>query len=204
MLEIKWLGHASFKIKVQNKVIYLDPWKLKTAEPADLILITHEHHDHYSAEDIDKIKKEETIITAPADLLKKLPGQTRPAKIGETLKINGLEIEPVPAYNTNKEFHPRANNWVGYLIKTGQEIIYHAGDTDLIPEMAEIKCDLALLPVSGTYVMTAEEAAQALTKLKAKKAIPMHWGEIIGSRADAERFKELAPAGVQVEIPEKN
>ena len=195
---ITWLGHAGFKLK-NGKTVYIDPFKVKDkSEKADIIICTHEHYDHCSIEDIKGLAKPDTIIVTVADNQSKLSGLTiggiKLIAPGGKVSIGDVTIEAVPAYNVNKRFHPRENNWVGVLVTIGGKRIYHAGDTDRIPEMKNIKCDVALLPVSGTYVMTPEEAALAAADIKPKLAIPMHIGSIIGGRAEAERFKKLCTA----------
>ncbi len=197
---IIWLGHASFKI-INEKVVYIDPWKIKEKERglAELILITHEHYDHCSPEDIAKLCKSDTQVVAPGDCVSKISGQATAIKPGDILTIKGITLEAVPAYNLKKPYHPKANGWVGYIITIGKERIYHAGDTDLIPEMERIKADIALLPCGGTYTMDAIEAAQAANKIKPKLAIPMHYGSIIGTEKDVQRFKENV-RGVEVQV----
>lgn len=138
------------------------------------------------------------MIVTVADCADKFRGDVRIMKPGDSLKIEGVAIEAVPAYNTDKPNHPKVNGWVGFIIEMGGSRIYHAGDTDLIPEMDEIKADIALLPVGGTYTMTAEEAAQAAERINPQVAIPMHYGEIVGSRADAEKFKRLCSCEVRI------
>lgn len=199
---ITWLGHDSFRIKAPEGVIYVDPWKLRSVEPADLILITHEHHDHFSADDVKKLLKPDTTIVTIAAVAKQLKGDVRTVKPGDTLTVKGVKIEAVPAYNPAKQFHPKAAGHVGFIITAGGRRIYHAGDTDAIPEMANIQTDVALLPVGGKYTMTASEAAQVANLIKPKVAVPMHWGDIIGTRADAEAFKKASK--VPVEILETN
>ncbi|RJQ17234.1 MBL fold metallo-hydrolase [Candidatus Woesearchaeota archaeon] len=196
MENIKKLVHDGFLLIEKDKHVYIDPFQLKTAEPADVILITHGHYDHCSIEDIKKIAKSETIIVCTPDCISKFNSlkvkQIVPVQPGNKLKVHDVLIEVVPAYNTNKQFHQKAEEWVGYIVTVNGKRIYHAGDTDRIPEMKTFKVDVALLPVSGTYVMTAEEAALACQDIKPNIAIPMHYGSIIGSRADAEKFKSLA------------
>lgn len=199
MLEgITWLGHASFRIEGPEGVVYIDPWKLKDGPKADLVLVTHDHYDHCVPEDIQKIAKAETSIVTTASCANKLTGDVHTVKAGDKITVKGVAIEVVPAYNIGKDFHPKAAGGVGYIITVGGRRIYHAGDTDLIPEMSTIRADVALLPVGGKYTMTAEEAAEAANRIKPTVAVPMHWGDIVGSRADAERFKTLAKVPVQI------
>lgn len=200
---IHWLGHAAFKIAA-SKVIYLDPYQLKAGQqPADIILITHKHYDHSSPEDIAKVRQAASVIIGPADSLEKITGDTRAIKVGETITVGDVEITAVPAYNTGKAFHPKDAGWVGYLIKIDGVTVYHAGDTDHIPEMKQFHPDIALLPVGGTYTMTAEEAARAAQDLRPQVAIPMHYGAIVGATTDAERFQRLMQGKVDVVIKTK-
>jgi L-ascorbate metabolism protein UlaG (beta-lactamase superfamily) len=194
---IHWLGHDTFRIE-NDKTIYTDPIKLKGRPPkADLILITHDHYDHCSPDDVAKIAKDGTVIVTIAAAAKMLKGDVRVVKPGESLVVQGIPVETVPAYNVNKfrspgaPFHPRESGHVGFIVTVGGQRIYHAGDTDVIPEMDDIEADIALLPVGGTYTMTADEAAEAANRIKPQVAIPMHWGTIVGSEKDAERFTSL-------------
>lgn len=190
--QIIWLGHDSFKIKGE-KTIYIDPWKLKDGDPADIILITHDHFDHFSQEDINKVCTDDTVLVTNKTVATSLTGPVRTVQAGDKLSVQGVEIEVLAAYNTNKQFHPKSAGGLGFIIDMSGEKIYHSGDTDLIPEMEDIHCDIALLPVSGTYVMTAEEAVDAAKRIKPKLCIPMHYGDIVGSQKDAQRFKEMCP-----------
>ena len=196
--KIDWLGHASFRIETENMIIYIDPWKLKGGKMADLILITHTHQDHFNEEDIRKISGPDTRIICTMDAKETLPNLAKMSP-GDSRKVNGITIEAHRAYNTSKKFHPKENNWVGYVVDIKGYRIYHSGDTDVIPEMDGIKdIEVAMLPVGGTYTMTPEEAAEAVSMIKPKKVIPMHWGDIVGSREDAERFKKLADCEVEI------
>lgn len=200
---IQWLGHDTFKV-VGEKIIYTDPYKIKKKDSADIILITHDHFDHCVPEDVKMIQGEKTVIVATADCAKKLSGNIKVVKVGDKINVQGIEIEAVPAYNTNKDFHKKETGWVGYIFKVNGQRIYHAGDTDYIPEMKTFKdIDVALLPVSGTYVMTANEAVQAALDIKPKVAIPMHFGAIVGSKADAESFAKTLKGKVNVVILEQ-
>ncbi|MBI5076624.1 MAG: MBL fold metallo-hydrolase [Nitrospirae bacterium] len=196
---IHWLGHDTFKVSGE-KVIFTDPFKIKKAEIADIILITHEHRDHCSPDDIKKLQGPNTVIVAPADCAAKLKGSVKVIKPGDTIDVSGIRIEAVPSYNTNKQFHTKDRGWVGYIFTVSGERIYLAGDTDHIPEMASFRADIALLPVSGTYVMTAEEAVQAALDIKPKVAIPMHYGSIVGTVDDAKKFAEKLKGKIAVEI----
>lgn len=193
--DVHWLGHASIKI-TGSKTIYIDPWKLKKPVPADIILVTHDHYDHCSPNDIEKIRGEKTVVVSPMDSAVKL--KSKVVKPGDIINIDGITIKAVPAYNTNKQFHPKSNNWVGYLVTIDGRTIYHTGDTDAIPEMEGLKPNIAFFPVSGTYTMTAKEAADIANKLQPDVAVPMHYGDIIGSRKDAEKFKELCKCKVSI------
>ena len=195
---VTWLGHDSFKIVAPEGVIYIDPWKLKGGEPADLILVTHEHHDHLSPDDVQQLSKPGTVVVTNAASAAKLKGDVRVVKPGDRLTVKGVAIEVMPAYNPNKQFHPKAAGHVGYVITAGGRRIYHAGDTDPIPEMERIQTDVALLPVGGKFTMTAQEAAGVANRMKPKVAVPMHWGDIIGTRADAEAFRAAAKVPVQI------
>ena len=205
---LSWLGHASFRWSRAGKTIYLDPWKL-SSEPhdADLVLITHPHFDHLDPADIAKVSGPKTEVVTVAECAAKLKeagffGTVRVVKPGEKVVAQGVSIEVVPAYNTDKNFHLKESGWAGFIVELDGVRLYHAGDTDFIPEMKEIKTDVALLPVSGTYCMTAEQAAEAAKAINPKVAVPMHYGSIVGTAADAERFRELCGSLI-VEILEK-
>lgn len=200
---IQWLGHDGFAIAAGDKRIVIDPYQLKEAEPADIILITHPHFDHCSLEDIEKIRKPSTVFVTEAESAQKLPGDVRVVKPGDRLTVMDIDIEAVPAYNTDKDFHPKGNGWLGFIVTVDGARIYHAGDTDLIPEMSELSVDIALLPVSGTYVMTAAEAIDAAKKIKPKVAIPMHYDAIVGSKDDALKFKNALAAVCEVVVLEQ-
>ncbi len=202
MLEgIHWLGHASVRID-DKVVIYIDPWKVAESKPADLILVTHGHRDHLSLEDIDRLSTPDTVIVCPASCAEDLSGDVRTISVGDSMQIGQVSVEAVSSYNVDKPNHPRVAGNVGYIVDVGGRRIYHAGDTDLIPEMDDIHCDVALLPAGGTYTMDADEAAQALSRIETQVAVPIHWGEIVGSEEDAQRFKDQAPKGVEVVVLE--
>jgi L-ascorbate metabolism protein UlaG (beta-lactamase superfamily) len=195
---VHWLGHASFRID-GPPAIYIDPWKLTgDLPPADLILVTHDHHDHCSPDDISRIRRPGTVIVASQAAAAKLGQGVQVVKPGDRLTVAGVTVEAVPAYNTTKTFHPKAAGYVGYIVGVGGARIYHAGDTDPIPEMAGLSVDILLVPVSGTYVADAVQAAEIVRAVKPKIAVPMHIGAIVGSLADAERFKKLVDCEVVI------
>jgi len=199
--KIKWLGHASFRIEGDKAVVYIDPWKLKGAVPADVILITPSHYDHLSEKDVAKIRKPTTVIIGPADCKAGFGDAFKEISVGKTLSVNDVTIEAVPAYNTDKDFHPKKNKWVGYIATVDGVRIYHAGDTDVIPEMSTFKPDVALVPVGGVYTMTATQAADAVSQLNPKVAVPMHCGDIAGSFEDRHTLSRKAKVPVVVLDP---
>ncbi|MFH1078953.1 MAG: MBL fold metallo-hydrolase [Pseudomonadota bacterium] len=195
--KIKWLGHASVRIEAQ-KIIYIDPWKIKNGPKADMILISHSHYDHLSPADIRKIIKEDTVIIAPGDAAAQLSGDVRALKPGDKVTVGGVTVEAVPAYNIGKPYHPKANNWIGFILTVEGKTIYYGGDTDLIPEMKTIKADILILPVGGTYTMAAKEAAEAVNMLRPEAAIPVHCGDLAGTLEDAATFKRLCKMPVEI------
>jgi L-ascorbate metabolism protein UlaG (beta-lactamase superfamily) len=195
--KIVWLGHDGFRID-GDKIVYFDPYQISPGTKADLILVTHEHFDHCSPGDIAKIQKPETVIVTEKDSAKKLEGNVKIVRPGQTIDVDEIKIEAVPAYNTDKTFHPKENGWLGFIVEMEGVRIYHAGDTDFIPEMNQFEVDIALLPVSGTYVMTAVEAIEAALAIRPKLAIPMHYGAIVGGDQDAKDFKIALEGKVEV------
>jgi len=198
---IKWLGHASFRIDGSKMTIYIDPWKLKTPIPADLVCITHSHFDHLSGDDVTLIRKPSTVIVGPPDCKGQFGDAFKAIEPGTEITVDDVKVEAVPAYNTNKDFHPQKNKWVGYVIEVDGIRIYHTGDTDVIPEMASIKADVALMPVGGTYTMTVEEAVDGLKKINPKIAVPMHCGDIVGTLKDREKFQAASKSKVMILDP---
>jgi L-ascorbate metabolism protein UlaG (beta-lactamase superfamily) len=196
---LHWLGHASFRID-HPIVIYIDPWNVPPESPkADLILVSHEHYDHCSAPDVERLRREDTVVIANPAAAEALGSGVNVIRAGEKANAAGITIEAVPAYNLQKHFHPRQAGHVGFILTLAGERIYFAGDTDLIPEMEDLSCDVALLPVSGTYVMEAEEAARAAEVLQPRVAIPMHYGAgVVGTVDDARRFAELTSVPVEI------
>jgi len=201
-VKLQWFGHASFKITEGNTVVYIDPWKLQDAKhDATIVLISHSHFDHYSADDIKKVSGPQTKLIGAGDVIKK-EGKGEVLMPGQTVEVGGVKVTGVPMYNPAKQFHPKSNKWVGFVIEIGGKHIYYAGDTDQTQEMdALTNIDLALLPVGGTYTMNATEAAEATKVFKPKTAIPYHWGDIVGSQSDANNFAKKAGCPVKVLKP---
>lgn len=200
---LHWLGHDAFRLDTPAGAIYFDPFEISDGPQAALILISHDHYDHCSPEDIAKIQGPDTVIVTEADSAKKLSGDVRVVKPGDSLKVGDVEVRAVPSYNTDKNFHPRANSWLGFVLDVGEVSVYHAGDSDHIPEMAELDVDIALLPVSGTYVMTASQAVGAARAINPRLVIPMHYGAIVGSEDDAVKFAKSLEGVVPVRILKK-
>ncbi len=200
--KIHWLGHDAIRLE-GSTVVYFDPFQITTTRPADLILISHDHFDHCSPEDVVKIQRDETTIVTDASSAGKLKGDVRIVAPGDRLKVKGVDIEVVPAYNTDKEFHPQKAGMLAFIITLDGIRYYFAGDTDVIPEMAKVDVDIAFLPVSGTYVMTAAQAVEAARTIKARTVIPMHYGAIVGSGADAASFRKALEKELNVVILKK-
>ena len=207
MLEgIEVLCHSSIRF-CRGEIIYFDPFKIeKNYNDADVIFITHDHYDHYSEEDIDKVVKEDTIIVVPEDLKTKLLKKgwkeeniitVRP---NESYTVKNIEFKTIPAYNVNKQFHPKENAWVGYLLEIEGVTYYIAGDTDITEENKKVKSDVAFVPVGGTYTMDYKEAAELINEIKPKVTVPTHYGSIVGSKKEGDKFLKLVNPEIKVEI----
>ena len=201
--KIFWLGHDGFRIEAA-KTIYIDPYQISSGPKADLVLITHDHFDHCSPEDVSKIQQSGTVIVTEKDSAKKLSGDVRILAPGESVSLDDVTVVAVPSYNTDKDFHPKKNAWLGFIVDVEGIRIYHAGDADFIPEMKDFEVDIALLPVSGTYVMTADQAVEAALAIQPKLAIPMHYGAIVGDEGDALNFKKALEGKIEVLILPKS
>jgi len=202
---LHWLGHAGFRIEAAKQILYIDPYRIASGPGADIVLITHDHFDHFSPDDLRAVAKRGTTVVAPATVAEHLKGQVASISPGEAIEVGGIDVRAVAAYNTNKldsegkPFHPREAGWVGYVVTIGGFSIYHSGDTDVIPEMDQAAgVDVALLPVSGGYVMTATEAAEAARRINPGVAVPMHWGTLLGSQSDAQDFSDQASVDVRI------
>jgi L-ascorbate metabolism protein UlaG (beta-lactamase superfamily) len=200
--KIHWLGHDGFYVE-GSKVVYFDPWEISAGPQADIICISHEHFDHCSPDDVKKVSKADTVIVTEAASAKKLSGDVRVLKPGDTLEVGGVKITAFPSYNTDKAFHPKENGWLGFLVELDGVRIYHTGDSDFIPEMRDLDVDIALIPVSGTYVMDAAQAVEAARAIRPKVAIPMHYGKIVGSEEDARKFQKALEGEITVVIKRK-
>jgi len=197
-MQLIWYKQSGFRLAERERIIYIDPWVVPEGEPpADFIFLTHAHFDHFDLPTIGRLRMPHTVVIAPPDVAQQLSGEHVIA-VGpnEQRTIDHLQFQTVPAYNLKKHFHPKENNWVGYILTTNGERIYHAGDTDAIPEMNDISCDIALLPIGGTYTMNVPEAVKAAKILKAPRIIPMHFGFIVGSRKDGAKLAALLPGKV--------
>ena len=204
MLEnIEVLYHSSIRIN-KEKTIYIDPFKIdRNYNDADIVFITHDHYDHYSEEDIDKVINENTVIVIPEELLTKVlkKGINKEAIItvepNKKYMVQGIKFETIPAYNINKTFHPKENDWVGYVIEINGVKYYIAGDTDITEENKRVKCDVAFVPVGGTYTMDFKEAAQLVNEMQPKVAVPIHYGSVVGTKQDAEKFVKLLHTNIK-------
>lgn len=196
-MEITWLGHASFKLKTKDgKVIYIDPYFGEYNETADLILVSHGHYDHASMEKIRQVSNDATIILTTADVASMIHGAEVLGENQEKI-IGNIRVTTVPMYSRT---HARGSG-IGFLIEAEKIVVYFAGDTDLIPEMKEIKAQIALLPVGGTYTMNGAQAAEAALLIKPRLAIPMHYGSgIVGTMDDAEIFKETVESKSEIQV----
>jgi L-ascorbate metabolism protein UlaG (beta-lactamase superfamily) len=200
---ITWFRQSSLRWVGDGLVLYIDPWGVADDDPpADLILITHAHFDHFQPDEIAKVTSGSTRLVAPHDVANELSGDVTAVAPGESHEVGGVRFTTVPAYNTAEERldnHPKANRWVGYVLQLAGSSYYHAGDTDHASELDGVRADVAFLPIGGTYTMEATEAAGLARAIAPQVAVPMHYGFVVGSPSEAERFREEA-APVRVEI----
>lgn len=206
MLEgITWFRQSAMRWRGNGPVVYVDPWGVTDPEPADLIFITHAHFDHFQPEEIERLRGPATKLVAPRDVARELSGDVTAVAPGESHEIGGFRFETVPAYNIVEErldMHPKRNGWVGYVFEYGGRSYYHGGDTDALPELESLSTQVAMVPIGGTYTMDAREAAGLVKAMGPELAVPMHFGFVVGSPSDADRFRELAaPVPVEVLTP---
>lgn len=211
-VDIYWLGHDSFRVVAGGFVLYFDPYQIQVGEPkADVVLVTHEHFDHCDPASIRRVSKPSTVVVAPPiakSCVAKAAANIVEISVGETKEVGRARVTAYPAYNVNKfrdparglVFHPRQDGRVSYLVEVGGVRLFHAGDSDFIPEFRDVKADVVFVPVSGVYVMTPQEAAEFINTVEPAVAIPMHYGSIVASRAEAEEFRRLVKPSVQVVI----
>lgn len=205
---VTWYKQAAFRWRLAGLVIYVDPWGLAGDLPqADLVLVTHAHFDHFSKEDIQRVSGRRTTFVAPHDVARELSGEVKPVRPGDRIEAAGVKLRVVPAYNVvegRRNFHPKKNNWVGYVAEFGGQTYYHAGDTDHLPELETVRADAAFLPIGGTYTMDVGEAAALAKRISPRVAVPMHFGFVqgVGRASDGERFqRDASPVAVEVLTP---
>jgi L-ascorbate metabolism protein UlaG (beta-lactamase superfamily) len=206
MLErVTWFKNSAFRWRDGDRTIYVDPWGITDPTPADVVLITHAHFDHFVPEDIEKIRTERTILVAPRDVADELSGDVLAVSPGDAVEAAGVRVQCVPAYNVQEDRldkHPQSNNWVGYLVELSAGVYYHAGDTDHVPELESIRASVAFLPVGGTFTMDPRQAAGLARAMSPGLAVPMHYGFVAGSPADGPAFRDAAsPVPVEVFEP---
>lgn len=204
---IECLGHSTIKFNKMGKIIYVDPYNIKEDKhDADIIFVTHSHYDHYSEEDITKIKRDDTRIVVTSDLANNvidfgfMSNDVTIVLPNNKYEVDDIKFSTVNSYNINKQFHPKENNWVGYIIELDGIKYYIAGDTDINEDNQKVKCDVAFVPVGGTYTTTAQEAAEFVNIIKPKVAVPIHYGTIVGSKEDADIFRDNVEENIEVKI----
>ncbi len=204
---IEVFGQNSIRIRSGVGAIYIDPFRM-TEEPKDaaFVLLTHDHYDHFSPKDIAKVVCDTTVMIVPekmkekAEKIKDMVSRIETVRPGEHYEIDGLTFDTVAAYNLMKPFHPKSAQWVGYILDIEGRKIYVAGDTDATNDAKAVKCDVALIPIGGTYTMDAKKAANLINEMKPSAAIPVHYGTAVGSPRDGEEFASLVRDPVQVEL----
>lgn len=203
-----WFKQSAYRWDGDGIAVYIDPWGVPEGAPqADAIFITHAHDDHFQPEEIQRLSKKDTQIVAPRDIAADLSGNVQPVAPGDTVEAAGVKAQAVPAYNIAEErleMHPKDNGWVGYLLQLGDTAIYHAGDTDHLTELETIAPQVAFVPIGGTYTMDVTEAAGLVRAMSPQLAVPMHYGFIVGTQGDAERFRQEAePIPVEILQPQE-
>ncbi len=207
MDNIEVFKHNSIRIETDIGMVYVDPFEMETApHDAAFVLVTHDHYDHFAPESIEKVARADTVLVVPEKMEKKASeasgfvGKTVTVKPGCSIELDGLKFETVPAYNLLKPFHPKSAEWVGYIVHAGGKRVYIAGDTDATKEAKAVSCDIALVPVGGTYTMDAKKAAELVNEIRPEIAIPVHYGSVVGEEKDGETFASLVKSPVKVEL----
>ena len=203
-----WFKQAAYRWDGDGVAVYIDPWGVPEGAPeADAIFITHAHDDHFRPEEIQRLQKSDTQIVAPRDVAAELSGNVQAVAPGDSVEAAGVKAQAVPAYNIVEErldMHPKANGWVGYVLQLGDASYYHAGDTDHLPELESLDAQAAFVPIGGTYTMDVSQAAGLVRAMSPQLAVPMHYGYVVGTVEDAERFRtEAEPVPVQILTPEE-
>ena len=200
-MKISINSHSSIRAE-GTRVLWFDPFQMSAApHDADILFVTHDHFDHYAPEDLEKAAKPDTHFVVSADLAEKFPPErTTALRVGETTEIQGVAVTAIASYNMDKDFHPKKNGWLGYLVTMDGESLYVCGDTDATPEAKAVKCDILALPVGGTFTMDAVQAAELARAVMPKLAIPTHYGTSVGRKADAEKFRELVKDAMEVKL----
>lgn len=195
---ITWFRGSSVRVRREGLEIHIDPIGVDEDSEADFVLLTHPHFDNFSESDIARVRGDRTVIIAPASMKKQLDDADHFMRPGDMVQLEGFDVLAVPAHNVGKKFHTSEDSWLGYVFTMGDTTFYHAGDTDFLPSMAQIRCDVAFLPVGGHYTMGIEDAARAGEACGASVIIPIHWGDPHGTPEDIERLRELFPGSVGV------
>ena len=195
---VTWFRGSSVRIERDGLVIFVDPLGVTEPDEADYVLLTHPHYDIFSEQDIERVRGSHTVVIAPASMKKQIEDADHLLRPGDFVQLHGIDVLAVPAYNMDKKFHPQGSEWLGYVFTVGDVTYYHAGDTDYLDSMKNIRCDVAFLPCGGHYTMGPEEAARAARDCGAQVVVPIHWGDAASSRDDAMRLFELAPSQVHV------
>ena len=195
---VTWFKQSSIRIRRDGVEIHVDPWGVSEESEADYVLLTHPHYDNFSEEDLDLVRGPGTVVIAPAGMKKQLDEADHFMRPGDMLQLEGLDVLAVPAYNVSKRYHPPERGWLGYVFTVGGVTYYHAGDSDYLDSMRDIRCDVAFLPCEGQYTMGPEDAARAGAACGASLVVPIHWGEQVGSRDDAEKVARLFDGEVRI------
>ena len=195
---ITWFRGSSVRIRRDGVEVHVDPLGLTEDSKADIVLLTHPHYDNFSEDDIARVRGPNTVLVAPASMKKQLEDADHFMRPGDMLQLDGFDVLAVPAHNVDKKFHTQDHGWLGYVFTIGDVTYYHAGDTDFLPAMFGIRCDVAFLPCGGHYTMGVEDAAKAAEACGAQMIVPIHWGEPHGTREDIDRLRELCSREVVV------